>query len=262
MRTVLQKAVACAACLVLAQSAFGDTFSSNIVGYINVTLQPGVNLIADQLLNTPDNSLDSTLIASTSFGGLANNTAFTMWNNGAFLPLSYYNSSSDSWSINYQLDLGQGGYLISPTRATNTFVGQVGPYFNQNGPNNINWNPNYPNGLQLVSNPTPISGNLSYEFYNVIGRDPVAGEGVATFDPLSQTYTESFFDGSQWLDQNLLNPSTATIQVGQAAWFALGADYSMTIPAPVPEPGVLALVGLGTGMLFLRRRQPRAKSWQ
>ncbi len=248
MKTALQKAAVCGVCLVLAQSAFG-----NIVGYINVLLQPGVNLIADQFLNTPDNSLDSNLTG----GGLANGTSFTMWNNGAFLPMSYYDAGAGAWSINYQLNLGQGGYLTSPVQTTVTFDGQLGPYFVDGNPNNVGWNPNYPNGLQLVSNPIPIAGNLSYEFYNVIGRDPVAGEGVATFDPLTQTYTESFFDGSQWLDQSLLNPSTATIQVGQAAWFALGADFSMTIPAPVPEPGVLAIVGLGTGLLFLRRNQRR-----
>lgn len=248
--------VLCAFCLVLAGPAFGDTFSQNIVGYANLVFQPGVNLIADQFLSTPDNSLDSILNASSSGGGLANNTEFTMWNGSAFLPLSVYNSSSDSWSHNYQLNLGQGGYLISPTLVTNTFDGTVGPYFDGSSSNNVGWNPNYPNGLQLVSNPTPIAGDLNFEFSNVIGRAPVAGEGIAVLNPLTQTYDENFFNGTQWIDQSTGNPSTAMLQVGQAAWFALGANYSMTIPSPVPEPGVWALVGMGVGLLFLRRRQP------
>ncbi len=168
-----------------------------------------------------------------------------------------YDSFSDSWSINYQLNLGQGGYLtsLSAVPVVNTFVGTVG--FALDGNNNaIGWAPNYANGLHLISNPVPVAGPLSAEFLGVTGRAPVAGEGVATFDPVTQTYTESFFDGTQWLDQNLLNPSTATIGVGQAAWFALGANYEMTIP--VPEPGTWALVGAGAGLLFLRRRQTRA----
>ena len=255
MKTALQKAAVCAACLALAQSAFGN--KNNIVGYINLVFQPGVNLVADQLLETPDNSLDSILNASSSQRGLANNTTFTMWSSGAFLPLSVYNSSSDSWSINYQLDLGQGGYLSSPTLVTNTFVGSVGPYYVDGSSNNVNWTPNYPNGLQLVSNPTPIAGNLDFEFSNVTGRDPVAGEVVAMLDPLTQTYSESYFDGTQWIDQNTGYPSTAMLQVGQAAWFGLGANYDITMPTPVPEPDVLALIGIGAGMLFLRRNQSR-----
>jgi hypothetical protein len=259
MKTALKKVVLCATCFVLTVSAFGQpTYSINIVGYMNLIFQPGVNLIANQFLSTPDNSLNAILNASSSFGGLPNNTTFTLWNNGAFLPLSVYNSSSDSWSINYQLNLGQGGYLTSPTLATNTFVGSVGPYFS-GGSNNVNWTPNFPDGLQLVSNPIPIAGDLSFEFFNVIGRAPVAGEGVATWDALTQTYTKSFFDGAEWLDQNLENPSTATLHVGEAAWFALGANYSMTIPSPVPEPGTLALVGLGAGILILRRKRVRSE---
>ena len=255
MKTALRKAVVGVACAILVHAtvAYG-----NIVGYINLVFQPGVNLIADQLLNTPDNSLDYILNAQNSFGGLANNTTFTMWSNGAFLPLSYYNSGSDSWSINYQLNLGQGGYLTSPILVTNTFVGAVGPYFDGTSSNNVGWTPNYPNGLQLISNPTPIAGDLSFEFYNVTGRNPVAGEVVATFNSLTQTYGKSYFDGFEWIDQSTGNPSTVTLQVGQAAWFGLGANYDINIPAPVPEPGVFALVGLGTGLLFLRRSPSRA----
>jgi hypothetical protein len=254
MKTALQKVVMCATCLVLTGSAFGQpTYSTNIVGYANLLFQPGVNLIANQFLNTPDNSLNSILNAGSSLGGLANNTTFTLWNNGAFLPLSVYNSSSDSWSINYQLNLGQGGYLTTASCTTNTFFGSVGPYFS-GGSNNVNWLPNYSDGLHLVSNPIPIAGDLNYEFYNVIGRAPVAGEGVAILNSLTQTYDKNFFNGSEWIDQATGDLSTATLHVGEAAWFALGANYDMTIPSPVPEPGALALMGLGAGLLFLRRK--------
>jgi hypothetical protein len=258
MKTALKKVILCATCLVLTASAFGQpTYSQNVVGYVNITLHPGVNLIANQFISLPDNSLNSVLNAGSSFLALANNTTFTMWNNGAFLPLSVYNAGADTWSINYQLNLGAGGYLFSPIQVTNSFYGSVGPYVDLNTGNNVGWTPNYANGLQLVSNPTPIAGDLNFQFANVIGRAPVAGEVVATFDSLTQTYSKSYYDGTQWIDQSSGNPSTAMLQVGQAAWFGLGANYDITIPT-VPEPGVLALVGLGAGILFRRRNQSRA----
>ena len=256
MKTTLAKAVVCAFSLVLAESTFG-----NIVGYYNSPMQPGVNLIANQLIALPDNSLDSILNAASSNGGLANNSAFTMWSNGAFLPWSIYNASLDSWSINYSLDLGQGGYLDSPASFVNTFVGDVGPYCQDSGPYNINWNPNYPNGLQLISDPIPHSGSLDTEFFNVTGRNPVDGEGVAILDRLTQTYHISYYtSGIGWQNQDLTGPSTATLNVGDSAWFDLGANYdipsSLPVPVAVPEPGVLALAGLGSlALLILRRRR-------
>jgi hypothetical protein len=263
MKSILQKIVVCASCLVLTESAFGDQppYSLNVVGYINTIMQPGVNLIADQLLGTPNNTLDTILNAGTSNGGLADNTSFTMWSSGAFLPTSFYDAIDNSWSINYTLTLGQGGYLTSSSLFTNTFVGTVGPYAIINTvkanviPTPLPWTPNYPNGLQLISDPSPFSGTLDTEFYNVTGRNPVNGEGVAILDSHTQTYNISYYTaGSGWQNANLTGPSTAALNVGQAAWFALGANYSMTIPSPVPEPGVLALTGLGFGVLLILRR--------
>ena len=261
MKTAFGKVVVCALSLVLAESTFGQIFSTNIVGYYNSTMQPGVNLIADQFLSSPDNTLDSILNAGSSSGGLANNSTFTMWSNGAFLPWSIYNASLDSWSINYSLNLGQGGYLNSASSFVNTFLGSVGPYFQDGNPHNVGWNPNYPNGLQLISDPTPFSGTLDTEFFNVTGRNPVDGEGVAILDPLTQTYNISYYtSGIGWQNQALTGPSTATLNVGDSAWFDLGANYdmpnSLPVPVPVPEPGAMALAGLGSiALLIFRRRQ-------
>ena len=251
----------CAFGLVLAESTFGQVVSSNIVGYYNLTMQPGVNLIAEQFLSSPDNTLDSILNAGSSNGGLPNNAAFAMWSNGAFLRWSFYNASLNSWSINYSLNLGQGGYLESPSSFVNVFLGSVGPYFVDGSAYNVGWTPNYPNGLQLISDPTPFSQGLDKEFFNVTGRNPVNGEGVAIWDPVTQTYNISYYtSGIGWQNQNRTGPSSATLNVGAAAWFDLGGNYDMPNPLPspaaVPEPGILALASLGSlALLILRRHQ-------
>lgn len=254
----LQRTVACAFCLVLAESAFSATgYSLNVVGYYNRAMTPGVNLIANQLNASPDNSLNTILAGSVVPDG----STFTMWNGSSFDPLSVYNTSTHTWSINYNLGLGDGGYFTTPSVFTNTFVGNVGPYLDiglTNGGNNINWNPGYANGLHLISNPSPVSGDLNFTFLNVVGRAPVAGEGVAILtDGLTLSYTKYFYDGGgTWVDESLnsVNPSSV-VPVGSSAWFALGVNYSMTIPSAVPEPGVFALIGMGAVLLLRRNRR-------
>jgi hypothetical protein len=260
MKTNLGKIVVSAFSLVLAESTFGQVTSGNIVGYYNLTMQPGVNLIAEQFLSSPDNSLDSILNTASSTGSLPNNAAFTMWSNGAFLPWSFYNASLNSWSINYNLNLGQGGYLESPSSFVNVFLGSVGPYYVDGTDYNAGWTPNYANGLQLISDPTPFSQTLDKEFFNVTGRNPVTGEGVAILDPLTQTYNISYYtSGIGWQNQSLTGPSTAILNVGQAAWFDLGGYYNMPnslpAPVPVPEPGALAMGSLGSMALLIFRRR-------
>lgn len=209
--------------------------SANVVGYINRTIVPGDNLIANQLNASSGNTINNILM------GVADGATFTKWNPLAstFLPLSIFNESSAAWSINYSLNLGEGGLLSSPAATINTFVGEVGPYLNDPGPpRQIGWNPAYADGLHLISCPTPF-GNATFD--EVVGRAPEAGEWVKTLNEAGQTYLTTTFDGSGW------DNGSPSLVVGQAAWFNLG---------PVPEPSALALVGMaGFTMLGLRRRR-------
>jgi hypothetical protein len=219
-----------------------STFAQlTVVGYINRQIVPGVNLVANQL-NTADNSLNH--LFNSGSGLVPNGATFTKWDsvNNVYLPVSVYNLALDSWSINYSLNLGEGGSLNSPSSWVNTFVGEVVPYKNIGsdlGGTEI-WAPGYADGFHLVACPMPIAGSISNMFANVVGRSPELGESVTILNESSQTYITATFDGSAW-DNN------PTLPVAQSAWFNLG-------PVNVPEPSTLALGLTAMAFCFLRRR--------
>src|SRR5262245_45862626 len=91
----------------------------NIVGYYNLHLFPGDNLIANQLDQNGSNNLNSLL----HIGDVPVGSTFTKWDSSAnaFLPLSTFTGSS--WTINYEFTFGEGGLLHTTSSWTNTFVG-------------------------------------------------------------------------------------------------------------------------------------------
>lgn len=220
--------------------------SSAIVGYYNLRIYEGDNLIANQLDTGGTNRLNSFLIN----GAVPDGATFTKWDSAAnaFLPLSTYNAGIGRWSIDYGLTYGAGGLLRSPSLWTNTFVGDVFPpfvpYLDLNANVSNYWRPDYLNGLYLISSPIPIGTNMDQMFPYVVGRQPNDGEWVNILNPATQTYTmTTFHTGSGWDNGN---PS---LSVGESAWFDLG-------PVVVPEPAAVNLAALGAGvLLFFRRRK-------
>ena len=211
----------------------------NVVGYINRPIGPGQSLVANQLDATPNNTINSVLLS------VAHGATFTKWDPAAnvFLPQSVFNLGTHTWSINYTLNLGEGGLVNSPSLTTNTFVGTVANYTNivDLGPGGGVWAPNYADGLYLISCPVPVAGPISSMFANVIGRTPEPGEWVKVLDENTQTYITATFNGSAW-------DNDPSLGVAHAAWFNLGPV--------VPEPSSMALIGVA-GLVAWRFRQRR-----
>lgn len=206
-----------------------QVYSRNIVGYINKVLYAGDNLIANQLANS-NNTLNVIFNA-----GVPDGTTFTMWDAAAasYLPSSSYDTSS-GWSINYELDYGQGGLFHTTSTFTNLFSGVVWPDFDQN---NIVSPLVASDGLQLLSCFIPIGGAT---FYQIVGRNPLDGESVRTLDALAQIYSTTTFRNGSW------DNGAPALGLGDAAFFNLSA---------VPEPAPLYLASIVVWAVLHGRRR-------
>ncbi len=206
--------------------------SAQVVGFYDLSIFTGNNLIANQLTTGGSDTLDTVLN-----NGVPNGATFTEFNTAAnqLEPVSTFNSASATWSIDYPFaPNGIGGVLNSPVNGTIAFGGDV---INLNGPGGTySFTPaNIFQGTYLLALAAPLDNAT---FAQIVGRNPVAGESVETLNGATQTMTTTTFNGTTW------NNGTPSLATGQAAYFNL----------TVPEPSTYALLGVGAAMLFFSRR--------
>src|SRR5882672_2548950 len=100
-------------------------YSVNVVGYINLTMKPGFNLVANQLKASPDNKLNSVLPAApleSQVLKFANNNYSTDISDGSvWLDNATGNPSATTVSP------GEGFFFYNPgtVNSTATLVGEV-----------------------------------------------------------------------------------------------------------------------------------------
>lgn len=191
MRT---KALLCAAALAAgaATSMAQNVYSLNVVGYINLTLTNGLNLIANQL------DADGTMTNNYTTNIFSTNlpTGSRLY---AFSPAAGQFSGSVRWTgsgwvgvlsgIDPSLDPGKGLFVqvAGTTPITLTLVGQV-----IQGTNSVP----LVQGLQIVSSIPPIAGGIQ----TTLGYTPTVGDRVYQWSALAQGYAGSHrFTGSSWI---------------------------------------------------------------
>ena len=215
MRT---KVLICAAAFVAA-SAFTsmaqNVYSLNVVGYINIPLVEGFQLIANQLDydGTGTNNLDANVLGT----GLPVGTTVYTWNPAT---VSYNidslatakGSTNVSWSKNYPLNPGQGAWLSIPsgklTSSNLTTVGQV----DQGSLVNPNLNP--AGGFSLVSSMVPLAGGLQ----TVLGYTPQTKDTVYQWEIASQSYKISSFVVPKGGSNPAWSPAEPTLAVSEGFW--------------------------------------------
>jgi len=205
-----------------------NVYSLNVVGYINIPLVEGFQLIANQLdfdgtgtNNTPANVLGASLPVNSS--------VFT-WNGATYSESSYVapkGGGTPAWNNAISLSPGQGAWLSIPKggltgslSASNlTTVGQV----NQGTLVNNYVAP--AGGFSLVSSMVPIAGGLQ----TVLMYTPQVKDAVYQWNAPAQAYfaSKSFVTpkgggAAAW------SPSEPAIAVGEGFWLDSVAKATWT----------------------------------
>ena len=227
-----------ASALVAQLNLNAQVYSENIVGYVHVTFNAGVNLFGNPLDNAP-NTLSMVLV-NQGTEIIPNGTAVSLWNpaTDSFGPSSVFNSGS--WSADLTLNPGTGAELIAPTTFSTDFLGAVDnpdgtPIVNQSEASNPLLPTVFsgPNGIYLRSDAFPQTVVVGSDiFLNIFGRLPNSGEQVTLLDAATQTYTTDTYLGNGSWD------NVPTLNVAEAAFFNLNS---------VPEPSTVfaGLTALG-----------------
>jgi hypothetical protein len=186
-------------------TSVAQVYSVNAVGYVNVTLVPGFNLVSNPL-DAASNVLGT--LASNIQGGVPNATRIFKFENASnsFVDAQYddadaaYLGSAASRTV----APGEGFFILIPgtTDKTLTFVGQV-MQGNLSNP--------LPRGFSIRANQVPQAGKAS-DF----GLPAQNGDRYFRWDPLAQRYQDWQFDDADnlWLGPN--NNTLPDLAVGEA----------------------------------------------
>lgn len=188
-----------------ASSMAQAVYSVNVVGYINVTMKPGFNLVANQLMASPNNSLTSVL------GQVPDETQVLKFSGGNYTADIYFtdlggwidpNTGVPSATV---VEPGQGFFYFNPanTDRVATLVGEV-----RTG-NNLTVT--HPPGFSLVSSIVPQELTLT----PANGFTPLEEMQYLTFNAGSYDGSIYFADLGGWIDGNTGTAKVPTPKVGQ-----------------------------------------------
>lgn len=184
-------------------------FSVNAVGYINVDLAPGFNMIGNQLdagnSHEVTNLISSPLVGTKIFkyGG----TSFTQVEYLEFPP----SSGNRFWSgaTDMTLNPGEGAFVFNPasTNVTVTFVGEVIQGTGANAPSIA-----LPVGFSQRSSMIPQSGSVSSQ----LGLPVQVGDRVYTYSPANGYKTHEYLEFPPSSGNIFWSPSEPQVSVGEA----------------------------------------------
>lgn len=188
-----------------AASSMAQVYSQNAVGYINLSIPSGFSMISNQLKPGNANYSLASLIPTPPPG-----TVFYKFANVGGYSQSVFDDLDLAWTNpNMTVDLGGGGFILSPSAFTLTLVGDV-PQGSLSTPT--------PLGFSVVSSQVPQAGQIQAS----LGFTPNPGDVVYRFSNISG-YSQSVFDDLDlvWL------PSEPSVSVGEA-FFVLKAPGPST----------------------------------
>jgi len=176
-------------------TSMAQTYSQNIVGYVNVISPPGYRMVSNPLQGTNND-------VSVLFQNPQNQTSLYKRNlAGTGYDTTTYDIDFGGWSDPMTLAPGEGAFILvpGPAQYTNTFIGEV----KLNSTNNI------PSGFSIRASVIPQAGGLG----SVLGA-PVSGLTNATIYRFTgSAYNQFTLDPDfGWI------PSEPTPSVGESFW--------------------------------------------
>jgi len=194
-----------------AATSMAQVYSLNVVGYINVTLTNGFQMVSCPLASgaTGGNTLNNVLPA------VPNGTTVYKFQSNTYVSDSFI-TPGPGWVGGGTLTLnpGEGAFISLPgspgTSATVTFVGTV-PQGTLSTPLSA--------GFQIVSSQVPLSGGVT----TTLGYTPSNNDTLYTFDPATQGYASASYiapPGPGWV------PAEPTLNVAQAFFLSTAASGS------------------------------------
>jgi hypothetical protein len=207
MRTKTLLLTAALAAAGIASSMAQAVYSVNAVGYVNTTINPGLNLISNPL-NATDNSIPAV------FASLPTGAQVYVFNGTGF---DTYGKTPFGWSpttaANVQVAPGTGVFVRNPAAATTvTFVGEV--------PQGTASNTSVPAGLSIQSSAVPQDGLAATDLkYPIATGDQIFKWNGNGYD----TYGKTPFGWSS--PGGTLEP---TIKVGEAFFARKNAQAAWT----------------------------------
>jgi hypothetical protein len=170
-------------------TSMADVFSVNVVGYVNVTLTNGFNLLGNPLVNS--NNTIAQVVPSVPEGSvlykLNPNGTF---NTDLYASGAWYDTVTENPSAT-TLAPGEGFFVFSPSVSNITFVGEV-----KTGTNTVPLR----TGFSLVSSVVPQS-------YELVGTNFPTVNGYQHYNLVGSAYQISiFYSGIGWYDSLTENP--------------------------------------------------------
>jgi hypothetical protein len=174
-----------------------NVYSLNAVGYINVTLSPGFNIVACPLWATDGNgAIDNTI---TNLFGPNTNGQYKKWQiynwNPTAVPPTFVQESggANGWANGgtNTVNPGQAVWIQNPSNITTTvtFVGTV--------PTGSVTNPVFP-GYNLISSIVPASGDMLTNSIMLLTNSltPTKKDQIYTWNPLASNFVQYSAGGS------------------------------------------------------------------
>jgi hypothetical protein len=195
-------------------SSLAQVYSVNAVGYVNVTLTAGLNLICNPLKVTAGNDLNRVLPLTDADAGTTVYTYDTTFHSASFL------GAALGWLPNLTVAPGQGFFISIAAGKTVTFVGEV--------PQGTDSNIPVSNGLSLISSPVPQSLVL-----DAMQFPADLGDTVYFYRGTPKSYASASFLGAGvgWVPAG-----NATPAVGEGFWASKATAATWTRNFSVNTP--------------------------